>query len=958
MTDIAESTAHPRDGVPPSQQTTASVASAALATATASASPTTGSATSTAAPGKRSRSSSTGSAKGSIGGKKATRACDQCRKRKIKCDYDNDKNVCSSCNRNGDRCQFNRVQLKRGPSKGFNRNNSTSSAAGASTTSSTHQTFNANASGNTNSSNNNNHNNNNNNSVLLPPITQYFQGNEQNHDQQFWKVPVDLAGHLSPHHSQSHLHRDSVDSATSNNSNLNINGINIVDNSTTNSQSGGYFPVSACRSRASSVPSFPRKPPMQIQPPMTSMYASSLGGGTPATGAIGASNTAVSGATVPGTSSKRRKSVVSSNESPRTSRASLLPRPDFAVVNLVPVPQNVVTPASSLPAVPSGPLPSTGVGVGGSTGQVRLTDLDLINTYYEFVHLNFPVIPINKKALTSDILVINTSIEELNDLVIVWFRNSLELLVTVSLEQPQTQSTHAYTESLNSCFQNVVNLYPRLKQNNGIDPKVKIVYLCTFLILIYVLFFLGQHNSFIISVSVTIFNNFGLYGKLLSLNTSSPDSSSPYDIIFVRLYLLLVTFDSSYSMALGTPKLLNLEINGLVDKFFNLKSQNEHLFIDENLIKVNCILKNLELGEYICNASHMKDSSDAMKVIKSTYMSKKHQSKKADHSSSVSPMFISEWFQKFLVDKKNLISLLLDYQLRINDITPLQLSKLYVDLTNSLCALITVILEILKLMMKLNPTNSIDYNYRPLQHFDIDKPPSGGGGSSSTNTSSNPYSNPNSNEFYQKLLGLSSDRNTNLADMTRGCITPFAIITINELFNVTELIKNIPSSLISVVMESTKEEKENTINPQDLVLKLSNSMNEIVQITSLLTMVKPYKGIDSSYPRWQKFSKRSGPIPSMAPSNTATSTIQDFSEYNMTRSPSLGSSAYSNNPHSQHSDHNFNETNDYNDNISIFKKIYYENNNIQNNTTPQNEVLQSYIDTAWRLLDDSELGWL
>ena len=55
---------------------------------------------------------------------KASRACDQCRKKKIKCDYKDEKGVCSNCQRNGDRCSFDRVPLKRGPSKGYTRSTS------------------------------------------------------------------------------------------------------------------------------------------------------------------------------------------------------------------------------------------------------------------------------------------------------------------------------------------------------------------------------------------------------------------------------------------------------------------------------------------------------------------------------------------------------------------------------------------------------------------------------------------------------------------------------------------------------------------------------------------------------------------------------------------------------------------------------------------------------------------
>lgn len=51
---------------------------------------------------------------------KVSRACDECRRKKIKCDAQSDTGdtPCSSCARSSIRCLFSRVPQKRGPSKG------------------------------------------------------------------------------------------------------------------------------------------------------------------------------------------------------------------------------------------------------------------------------------------------------------------------------------------------------------------------------------------------------------------------------------------------------------------------------------------------------------------------------------------------------------------------------------------------------------------------------------------------------------------------------------------------------------------------------------------------------------------------------------------------------------------------------------------------------------------------
>lgn len=52
---------------------------------------------------------------------KVSRACDECRRKKIRCDATGDPGdeQCSSCKRTAARCQFSRVPMKRGPSKGY-----------------------------------------------------------------------------------------------------------------------------------------------------------------------------------------------------------------------------------------------------------------------------------------------------------------------------------------------------------------------------------------------------------------------------------------------------------------------------------------------------------------------------------------------------------------------------------------------------------------------------------------------------------------------------------------------------------------------------------------------------------------------------------------------------------------------------------------------------------------------
>lgn len=70
---------------------------------------------------------------------KVSRACDQCRRKKIRCDavlnVSTNKPIrtCSNCLKNNDECTFTRIPLKRGPSKGYTKRKNHSGSSGSRT---------------------------------------------------------------------------------------------------------------------------------------------------------------------------------------------------------------------------------------------------------------------------------------------------------------------------------------------------------------------------------------------------------------------------------------------------------------------------------------------------------------------------------------------------------------------------------------------------------------------------------------------------------------------------------------------------------------------------------------------------------------------------------------------------------------------------------------------------------
>ncbi|CAI1545738.1 hypothetical protein SEUBUCD646_0K01820 [Saccharomyces eubayanus] len=649
----------------------------------------------------------------------------------------------------------------------------------------------------------------------------------------------------------------------------------------------------------------------------------------------------------------------------------------------------------------------------------QISDVDLIDAYYEFIHAGFPIIPLNKTTLTNDLLLVNTqpisNIHEVNSYVILWFRNSLELLVRVALKQKQggrffdnivgmplspgndnnkpgfttavvrddaektrndsnneVQETlevqSVFIAALNECFQKIVDIHPKFRENNEqISPKIKVIYLSTFILLNYILAFVGYDNSFVLGMSVTIFNEFKLYKLILfpgtdidetraavggeaitengSTNPSefeigsgsaghinpsnSPNSMDEdmnhYSVLFKRLYILLSVFDSLQSCAFGGPKLLNISIQGSTERFFSNELGSKWC-LEQSQLRLKCVLRSLKLGELL---SELARNRISMNVVSKPGFDIAKLSFLLSEFVGNQPVSVAQLFCKLLIGKHNFINCLLslhDAETGVYSELTLELSS---KLADSLCSLISIILQILTLILRLNPTNSIDFNYRPPNPPTTDPTvqetsPTGAGNTGATTPSEG---NP---DFYKKLLGLKQDSETILSDLCRGVISPFAIAILHEIYNITELVKQMPTSLISIMMTATTtQNSQDTKKSQGLVMKLSNSMNEVVQITSVLTMIKPFKIFEHELNK---------PVAS----HTGVLSPSSRSDVLWARS---GQS--------------IRET-------PVMKALFGEGQASSTQTPAtaapaesrlENVALENFVSIGWKLLDDSELGW-
>lgn len=621
-----------------------------------------------------------------------------------------------------------------------------------------------------------------------------------------------------------------------------------------------------------------------------------------------------------------------------------------------------------------------------------MTDVELIDNYYEFIHMGFPIIPLNKDTLKNEILLINnqpiSEIHETNTAVMLCFRNSLELLFEISLKGgniltsilenhndkensnlnnlkddddnnhnnnnnnskvdplntlTNEEKSQRYMDDLNRCFQILVDLHSKIRKNNDvISFKTKIIYFSTFSVLNYLLAYIGFNNSFILGMTVTVYHDFKLYeyffltendnnneeGEQNKNKIKNEDKNieinqenlNTYKIIFKRLYILLIIYDSMQSCTFGSPKLIRNTISELIYKNFNDENELKKWCVDENPLRMKSIMETLKFGSTITDISLnrtmiqlISNRKNCMKHLKNQ-MELINEQIKIEENKNIQ-LWLPSLMSKLLLEKKIFYILLLQLK-DINNGEFIEFDNLKATkMTTSLTNIISLILQILKWIMRLNPTNSIDFNYRPIAQLtsqNILRGSQEDNNNNHNNKSENEESNGYGEGFYKKLLGFKQEEEEgdSYINNAKGVLCPFTISILHEIFNIVEAIKQLPAILISLIMTMTSSNNKqnngmnnNIVNLQELVVKLSSSMNEVVQITSLLSMIKPIK---------------------------------------------------------MHSPQHFynNGTKSFDNNKQFITEKLFNYNNNDKITNDHEKSLETFIKVAFFLFDDTELGWM
>lgn len=878
-----------------------------------------------------SRNCERGSEKGTKQRKKASRACDQCRRKRIKCRFDKHTGVCQGCLEVGEKCQFIRVPLKRGPAK---KRASVVSNEKFSSDNDPLQYRPRTHSYPMNSGNNYLPSLARNSS--FPSISSLFVPSITAQSQQFVKVPYDDIKRRS---SLATLGSDSsISTEFGGNYRLDEN-LNVRQEGKDIVAKGMITPVEemgACSSnvRRQGSQSLP------IQEQRASPYINPFISGRSRLSSLSYTSEAT---TSEGNTQGKNQCMLTPN-SVRSIEKERLNSLTAGCPN-----KKLGTDGRSdkwdknstwkpvyRSSNPSHPSTEKNVSLNqeasakplmlGTYRQFDATSFyKVLGIYYNFFHINFPVIPINKSKFT-DMLdpekpnVID-EIRQINNEIIQCFKTALEVLVFCKIKQRRSsKSTKSwsrdslcdfqkglyYIQNFNKCiadcFQSLITIKPVLKQNSSVIPsRIKFIYFSTIIVLNFILILAGEESSLLLGPSVGVFNEFQAHKLflpfentssmlLLNSNEESGDEILDYAVLFKRLYILLNILDTLQSFRLGQPKLINLNFGSAIETYFSDKTGNNQV-VEKAPVALDNILRNLKLGEFI---TYFVLNRKSLQVNVPHHLLFTNQTdygefavEKGEHDN------IAGKFETLLKKKEILIRKLLNIEQK-NDHILENCCNSDAEMKNIgelVCSMITLVSGILDSITNMNAENSVDLDSKPL--------PNAYFAQDSEEELMSPTQSITSN--------LASEENTRCTTKDlMGTVSIFMLPMVEECYNIISLIGPIPTTLISLYIRNGNMAKG--IN--DRIMTLSTALNELVQITALFNTLEPFR--KNAHDRAKRYYV------------SATSSTGCYES--VMKSMYSGKCAASN------------------------------ASNVAPSEEENKKILKKFADIGWKLMDDSELG--
>ncbi|CAI4055254.1 Eds1p SKDI_02G1360 [Saccharomyces kudriavzevii IFO 1802] len=792
--------------------------------------------------------------------KKASRACDQCRKKRIKCRFNQHTRVCQGCLEVGGHCLFLRVPLKRGPAKkkttGTSNERSSSDNGPLDCRLRTHS-YPMNLGNNQLSSFARN--------FSFPSINSLFVPSMATQSQQFWKVPYD---DIRRKNSLATLHNHSPISTgfgenyrPGQNSGVVEEGksIGMRGTMTPVEGKGGYSSSAGCP--GSQSPQFQERRDNPYLDPFTSRStrSSSISYASDAIISEGSSHDKEQYMLTPNSvhfiEKERLNSLTAGHNCKRLDTGDNAGRCEHNPT-WKPVPESRDHSYSTSEekdllnrdVTLNPPIFSTKI------QPDEISFLKVIDIYYNFFHINFPIIPIGKNKFTDMFTSMKPpvvhEILKINNETIQHFKTALEILIFCKIKQSKSSSSWSrdhscsfqkglyYTENfrkcINDCFLGLMAIKSKLRQNSRVIPsRIKFIYFSVIIVLNFILVLTGDETPSLLGPSVAVFNEFqfhrlflpfgnALSMPLLNANENDENDQLDYGLLLKRLYILLYIMDSLQSFRLGQPKLITFDFGSPIDTFFSDKTGHDE-FVEQNPTVLNNILQYLKLGEFmtcfVLNRKSLQINSSQNSLAKDQTFC---QAIKLENDESDN---ITSKFQNLLRKKESLINELLAIgqgaqllESRCNSNSEMN------GATEIVCTMINLVSGILDLIVTANPDNSIDLNLRDL---------------SNTYFTTNKEEGLMSPTQYNTSSLVEGEHEYDERKRLRGTVSVFMLPMVEECFNIIHSIGSIPTTLISLYIRNGNRNKTTEMNAK--IMMLSTALNELVQITTLFNKLVPFK---------------------------------------------------------------------------------------------------------------------
>lgn len=230
-----------------------------------------------------------------------------------------------------------------------------------------------------------------------------------------------------------------------------------------------------------------------------------------------------------------------------------------------------------------------------------------LHKYYSRFHDSFPILPHDRTIVPRYIAELQTN--PLDSEVAIIFNAALNNLINYQLVN---------LDLMTSLLRRFLDIYPFKSYGNGIKSSILVISFASLVLISYSILLKGEEYSLGISVTLGVFKDFRVlegYKNFLSIQRSDVTSDDE-PLYLARLYLCLHILENCQALTFGTQSLMSHDFdvyNGLV-KHFPKKMMELSFVANLNLAKIAHVLVNDKSKRFFTSSRSLKISQELSKI--------------------------------------------------------------------------------------------------------------------------------------------------------------------------------------------------------------------------------------------------------------------------------------------------------------------------------------------------------